>query len=98
VGEQNFRNAWFLGFIGLNNTFFLLPFLFLVDVTGFEPFQWPDVYYTCVMSFYGLVAVLTVYSWTKAVIGLGPALATSTFAVITFPMSIFLDVYYSNEE
>ena len=50
------------------------------------------------MSFYGLVAVLTVYSWTKAVIGLGPALATSTFAVITFPVSIFLDVYYSNEE
>jgi hypothetical protein len=84
--------------VGLNNTVLMIPLVVIFHYTGFEPFELPDLYYTCVMSVYGLTSVVCVYSWAKAVVGLGPAFASSTFALITFPITIFLDVAFSEEE
>ena len=40
---------------------------------------------------------MLVYCWVKAVVGLGPNLASSTYTLITLPLIIVLDFYFDDE-
>lgn len=90
--EETFKFTWFLGFVGLINDVIILPFLFLFNYIGFEPFQWPNHQTIVLLTINAIFGtVISDYCWAKSVVLLGP-LVTVLGITLTFPISLAVDV------
>lgn len=67
----------------------------IVSATNFEPLMWPDYGYSLSMVLYSICGNLGIYCYLRSFTLIGPVLSATTFAVVTFPIGILQDLYYS---
>lgn len=89
--ESDFKFSYFLGFVGLFNAVFLVPFFPLLNVADIEKFEWPNKTALEGMLLNALLGtVISDYCWAKSVIINGPLLTTLGIA-LTIPISMMVD-------
>jgi len=89
--EADFKFSYFLGFVGLFNAICLLPLFPLLDLTGVEPFEWPNRSAVAELALNAVLGtVISDYCWAKSVVLLGPLLTTLGIA-LTIPISMIVD-------
>jgi solute carrier family 35 protein F5 len=95
--EEKFKFSWFLGFVGLINDVIILPFFFIFNWTGIEPFEWPNRETFVLLTVNALFGtVVSDYCWARSVVLLGP-LVTVLGITLTFPISLTIDLL-SNDQ
>ena len=96
--EATFKFSYFLGFVGLFNSVFLLPLFPLLNLLKIEEFEWPnESALKCLVLNAILGTVISDFCWAKSVVLLGPLLTTVGISM-TIPISMLVDAQYSDKE
>jgi len=86
----------FLGLIGLFNGVFLLPFIFVLNYSGFEKLE-VDKSTWLLLTINSFSNILSDYLWVRSFLLTSPEIA-ATGVVLTVPMSFLSDYYLEHEQ
>lgn len=95
--EPQFKFSYFLGFVGLFNSFLLLPLFPILNYTNIELFEFPNKKALLALSLNAIFGtVISDYCWARSVILNGP-LITTLGITLTIPISMIIDSYFANK-
>jgi solute carrier family 35, member F5 len=91
--QNSFNYTYLLGFVGGFNLLVIMPVLIVLHLAGLEEFHWPSNHIWCLLLLNAFLAnFIWDYCYLKSVMLLGP-LITNTGLCLSFPLSLFIDVY-----
>ena len=95
--EPFFKFSYFLGFVGLFNSFLLLPLFPILHYLNIEIFGFPNKKALLALSLNAILGtVISDYCWARSVILNGP-LITTLGITLTIPISMIIDCYFENK-
>lgn len=96
--EPTFKFSYFLGFVGLFNSFLLLPLFPILHYSNIETFGFPNKKALLALTLNAILGtVISDYCWARSVVLNGP-LITTLGITLTIPISMIIDSYFANKK